>query len=859
MSIHQEIASAQPDTVNLNQVSNHNPDTHEVDAPASDVITHAIERVCQYIAPTWPLDRMIAVNPYWERRHQSFDEVAQDLAVLAGSPVTMPTSYYHKKWIAGDIKREHLQAAITEKNVTLKPKDLIDQLDAPSTVLTPAPLFSDVLDSQRDLHSNPAWCDTITHQIAQFCAAFFDRDESSWFPEQKHPLYAAWRQALTQDHSVALLMKAPHIPALAKTLPDDPIKQIENTLHHLRIDAADWERFLQVVLLRLSGWAAWCAYLRWQANLQGTQDDTIIDLLAIRLGWEYLIDDNARHQGSIWSRWHESWRKHFQQTDQHPVHHLLLWQRAHELSFQQALAKKLSAPEATRAPTEDAPPAVQAAFCIDVRSEVFRRHLEEASNDIQTIGFAGFFGLPISYTPLGTQATRPQLPGLLAPTFEITDSCGTPSADEALSDCRAQKLAYLSDWQPFQSVPVSAFSLMETLGLGYLGKLIKRNLPRFGQSKSCDSLGMDAHAQTKLRPRLDATSAGGYEALSQIAQQVLTGMNLRDNFARLVLLVGHGSQTENNAQRAGLDCGACCGQTGDINARALADLLNNPSVRAHLKLKGTAIPPTTVFLAGLHNTTTDEVTLYNLEDVPDTHQEDLTQTLEHLTHASQAARIERAAQLGLSHLTDQPKKLTQVIRSLATDWAQTRPEWGLANNAAFIIAPRKHTRALSLEGRSFLHEYDPQKDPEGILLDQIMTAPMIVTHWINMQYFSSTVDNHRYGSGNKTLHNVVGGRLGLFEGNGGDLRIGLAKQSVHNGEHWCHDPLRLTVVIDAPAHLIEGIINKHEAVKALVNNQWLYLARFKKIDQQQDFSVEDAQSTLTAIEFYRQGQWQQCQ
>ena len=56
----------------------------------------------------------------------------------------------------------------------------------------------------------------------------------------------------------------------------------------------------------------------------------------------------------------------------------------------------------------------------------------------------------------------------------------------------------------------------------------------------------------------------------------------------------------------------------------------------------------------------------------------------------------------------------------------------------------------------FMHSYDESRDPEGKVLEQIMTAPMIVTNWINMQYFASTVDQKHFGCGNKTIHNVVG-------------------------------------------------------------------------------------------------------
>ncbi len=60
---------------------------------------------------------------------------------------------------------------------------------------------------------------------------------------------------------------------------------------------------------------------------------------------------------------------------------------------------------------------VQAAFCIDVRSEPVRRALETVQTAVQSIGFADFFGLPAAYTPMATQARQPQLPGLLAPSI----------------------------------------------------------------------------------------------------------------------------------------------------------------------------------------------------------------------------------------------------------------------------------------------------------------------------------------------------------------------------------------------------------------------------------------------------------
>ncbi|HEU4709096.1 MAG TPA: DUF2309 domain-containing protein, partial [Methylophilaceae bacterium] len=717
----------------------------------------------------------------------------------------------------------HLQAAIEERESVISLEEAIAALDEVEAEPTPPPLLCDVVDMHRDLLREPAWCDAISHQIGQFCAAYFDRDQADWHPDRQADLYQSWREVLMQDHSVALLMHASGIAGKAAAFAETAEAQIQQCLQQLEVASIDRHPYLQAVLLRVSGWAAWCAYLRWQARLVGEEHNLLVDLLAIRLSWECLVDDGKRSAGSVWIKWQSAWRKHLQDTDERRLQVLLLWQRAHEISYQYALFGRLLAAEA---PAQTTRPQVQAAFCIDVRSEVFRRHLEAQSPGIATIGFAGFFGLPISYAPIGTGASRPQLPGLLAPSLEISDTTGDKALDQKLIEQRQGKLRSTSAVRTFKAVPASAFTMVETLGLGYAAELLKRSLARSG-TESTDALGLRKSQQARLRPTLDCCSAEDLEKLSGIVAGALKGMNLTQNFASLVLLIGHGSESINNPQRAGLDCGACCGQSGEVNARALASLLNDKAMRARLAQHGIAIPQSTAFVGGLHNTTTDEVTLFDTEPIEVSHASALREIRAQLAAAGDATRRERAPGLGLQDLAGNAGKLIRAMRRRANDWSETRPEWGLANNAAFIVAPRSRTRGLDLGGRSFLHEYDHAHDSDGALLEQILTAPMLVTHWINMQYFASTVDNRRYGSGNKTLHNVVGGRLGVFEGNGGDLRIGLAWQSVHDGEQPRHAPLRLTVVIDAPRDYIERVISRHETVSHLVQHQWLYLARWE--------------------------------
>jgi uncharacterized protein YbcC (UPF0753/DUF2309 family) len=267
-----------------------------------------------------------------------------------------------------------------------------------------------------------------------------------------------------------------------------------------------------------------------------------------------------------------------------------------------------------------------------------------------------------------------------------------------------------------------------------------------------------------------------------------------------------------------LDCGACGGNTGEANARVAAAILNDPSVRAQLRMKGICIPDETWFLGCLHDTTTDDIRIFDEDKVPKSHTGDLRRLHADLSRATLIAQAERAPRLGIPKTPDVSRK----VRARSRDWAQTRPEWGLAGNAAFIAAPRARTRGFDFDGRAFLHDYDWRQDREFSTLELIMTAPMVVAAWINLQYYGSTVNNRAFGCGNKVLHNVTG-TIGVLEGNGGDLKVGLPWQSVHDGKHFVHAPIRLNVFIAAPQEEINRVIAKNDLVRQLVDNRWLHL------------------------------------
>ncbi|GIK88385.1 MAG: UPF0753 protein [Betaproteobacteria bacterium] len=814
--------------------------------PASDAdgslherVDAACERACRTIAPAWPLDRAIAVNPHWGRIGRPVREVAARLAVLGDIRVFPPRSELRTAWREGRIGEDDLARALdalpAARDAGLTPAACVDALRAPPSIPS-LPLLIDVLDDDPAREARLHWRHAITHQVSQTCAAYFDERQADWQPDRRHGLYAFWRATLTHDHGIGVLMGLPDLGTRLHALPDTRRDAECWVLQRLGLPEAVWPEYLEAVLLTVHGWASWCAYLGWQARLAGGHDGHLRDLLAIRLAWGAILleckdDASARH---AFATVQAAWRR-APDVLRHAAALLLVdevWQLALETGYQRRLVRKLALPAAAlrtaRTPDEVE---VQAAFCIDVRSEPMRRALEAASPALRTLGFAGFFGMPVAYVPLATTAHRPQLPGLLAPAAEAVDRIepGTFGLDDGRADptasaaqARRQRFALWDAWTAANRWPGTAFAFVEAAGAAYLGKLAAWLHPSAAPRARDDLAGLPSRHRDQCRPALAGLDTSARVAL---AARVLHAMGLDRQLAPLVLLVGHGSQSANNAHAAALDCGACCGQTGEVNARVLARLLNAPEVRDGLRAGGIAIPAPTAFVAALHNTTTDEIEGFDLDLLPPDARARWERLQPVFARAGDRVRRERAARLRLDPEAGRDRLLA-AVRRRANDGAQTRPEWGLAGNAAFVIAPRHRTRGVSLDGRCFLHDYDATSDRDGSVLELLMTAPMVVTHWINWQYHASTCDPTRLGSGNKLLHNVVGGDIGVFEGNGGDLRIGLSRQSLHDGERWVHEPLRLTVIVDAPRDAIERVIRRHPTVAQLVDNGWLHLWRF---------------------------------
>ena len=802
----------------------------------------AIKTACGRIAPLWPLKHFVAVNPFLGFAGETFHATCARQKRVARVRMVMPRSFYAQAVADGTILDGDLSAALAGAPSDWRTPDGLAALKEALVTEPPAeasPAAGAAVATLREVLDSLAAGDRLASrtafmvdEISKWCAAYFDEGQSVWrLPARRLRPYAAWRSSMRHDRNPEVMGIAGFREAIA-ALPTDPIDAIIRVVERLGLPERAIEEYLSRSLFDIQGWAAYARYLAWNRALYGETDDTLIDLLAIRLSWGFALFLERRDEA-----FRRAWQAEMEAAAQLPADERLgddaalaidlILHEAYEIAYQRRLLG-LFAARARHNTDNPLPPRpdLQAAFCIDVRSEIYRRALESVNARIQTIGFAGFFGFPIEYIPIGQTHGGAQCPVLLKPAVVVCEavSRADPEEEAEILGLRLLRRRAANAWKSFKLSAVSSFIYVESAGFLYASKIFSdsAHLTRTVTDPNTD--GLDPDVARRVGPRITAGTLAGratgftdYERVS-MAEAVLKAMSLTGPFARLVMLTGHGSTTVNNPHASGLDCGACGGHTGEANARVAAAVLNDPHVRVGLTERGITIPGDTWFLGCLHDTTTDEVRIFNEEDVPETHRAELAEAKLWLKEASRRARAERAHALGV----DTARDIDQAVLVRSRDWSQVRPEWGLAGNAAFIAAPRHRTRGLDLGGRAFLHEYEWQRDRDFWVLELIMTAPMVVACWINLQYFASTVNNRAFGSGNKVLHNVVG-TIGVLEGNAGDLKVGLAWQSVHDGRRFVHEPLRLSVLIEAPVAELNRVIEKHKAVRDLVDHRWLHL------------------------------------
>ncbi|MEH6949533.1 putative inorganic carbon transporter subunit DabA [Bacillus sp. JJ634] len=685
----------------------------------------------------------------------------------------------------------------------------------------------------------------LNRQMIKWCKLFLDKSQAVWsMPNREEGFYHAWRKLAQHDSALSRKVRKQ-----LSELPVEAEAALREVLLLLEIPFSEIQGYLEAHLLALPGWGG---MMLWRSQQSAEETSLLLDYLAVRISMEWALVTphlplpeqrnekvNLEPLIAAWAEWGNlpinAWSLLSSteikarlalayRFDKVLRNRLLL--EAWEKTYEDQLKTMITSQQPAAAAENVKPALAQFVFCIDVRSEPFRRKLEKAG-DFQTFGTAGFFGLPIETCELGSNHTHNSLPVMFKPQYKVKEFAPELESFEQRNQA-VNSLGYT--FKTMKHNLVSSMVLpeisgpwlsLQTLARSFMPRSAGRTLSKLLETwlhKPATELTLDHTQQSETDLPI------GFSLKEQVhyVRQALKMMGLTDHFAPLVVICGHGSHSTNNPYGSALDCGACGGASSGFNARVLAALCNLPNVRKSLETEGIIIPEDTVFAAAEHITTLDELRWLYVPELSVKAKEAFERVQVELPKVSEEANVERIPQL--PNLGTHLKNPKAEAQRLSEDWSEVRPEWGLARNAAFIIGERQLTQDCNLEGRVFLHNYNWRKDKNGAILANIIAGPATVTQWINLQYYASTVAPHYYGSGNKTTQTVTAG-LGVMQGNASDLLSGLPWQSVmKSDEEAYHEPLRLLVVIQAPKSYVKRMLDHNHDFHQKVKNGWIRLA-----------------------------------
>lgn len=721
----------------------------------------------------------------------------------------------------------------------------------------------------------------VNDLLIRFCAAFTDQGFARWpLPNRDNGFFRAFGELYRTDceppgHWTKGLSKE---LIRLQTLGIGPLESIQESLELLGLVQEEWDELIPATLLALRGWAGmiWHMESRPDRVPVPVPPGTLAEFLAVRLILErFALAHVARRKldytGALCElRSTICGRGMKQQSPSVEQRAFLVFQLAQILGWSPPVLSRLSPKEwsllvneieafpslerrwmfqlaferrfriraldalsihSRHKPAPIRSPRFQAVFCLDAREESFRRHLEEVAPEIETFGTAGFFGVAMYYRSATDANFTALCPIVVRPKHWLVEDVVYTLGETHQRLAKTRRALGTASRQIHvgsRNIAGGAF-LSACLGVLASIPLVARVLfPRLAaRVRKIAGRFVEPPPITRLRLERSAPLPGpiedqiGYsiEEMANVGERVLREIGLTSDFARLVLLLGHGSFCLNNPHKAAYDCGACSGSPGGPNSRALAAILNDFRVREILAHHGLKVPADTIFIGGLHNTAVDSITFSDLDLLPNSHIPDFEAARKTLDEVCQRNAHERCRRFYSAPLNLSLEAAHQHVENRSEDLAQTRPEFGNASNAMCFVGRRQQTRGLYLDRRCFLSSYDPtQDDADHSILARILAAVVPVCEGINMQYYLSYVDSSGWACGTKLPHNVTS-LLGVMDGAASDLRPGLPWQGVE-----IHEPVRLLFVIETTRQAILSIMDRDEVVGRILRNGWAQLA-----------------------------------
>jgi uncharacterized protein YbcC (UPF0753/DUF2309 family) len=718
-----------------------------------------------------------------------------------------------------------------------------------------------------------AW---IHPPLIRFLAGYLDQGLAHWsMPGRDLGIHGCFLEIYRSS-------LAAHCGRWARTLPglvaDDHTAQrsavdsISHSFARLGVPDDEWEDYLSSELLALRGWAGIVRQIEERPDRVPARDLTVTlrGYLAVRLLFERAALDEAARQLSFggpvsalrhwlrnqlpvaspptpieraWPLFHvaqlcgldpsivEQWtRRHVGELESE-LRRLdgIRCRRILHQAFERAIRYRLYDALVHHRPQSPAgSPAFQAIFCIDEREESFRRHLEEVEPACETLSTAGFFSVAMYHEGVTDAHPRPLCPVVIRPEHYVAEiEAGEDRLMQHTRQLHRRAAGFLGYNVHLGSrLPMRGAVLMAAFGWLTLVPLVLRVIFPWLSSRwrrihqtpfSARRTRLDVDRKNDAPP-IGRYSGFTVREMADIVGRVIEELGVHDRLSPLVLVIGHGSVSLNNPHESAHDCGACGGGRGGPNARAFAQMANDPRVRQLLATEGLSINEGTWFVGGQRNTCNNEVTFFDEDLVPETFRPLFERAVAAIDTTRRREAHERCRRFDGVPRWYPPAAALAHVQGRAEDLAQPRPEYGHATNAFCIVGRRARTRGLFLDRRAFLVSYDPSRDDDGAILARIMAAVVPVVAGISLEYYFGYVDPTGYGCGTKLPHNVTS-LLGVMDGAQSDLRTGLPWQMVE-----IHEPTRLAIVVEGPCDRLQRVVAGNPAIERLVRHRWIWLA-----------------------------------
>ncbi|MES2526154.1 MAG: putative inorganic carbon transporter subunit DabA [Bdellovibrionota bacterium] len=746
-------------------------------------------------------------------------------------------------------------------------------------------------------HHNILYSSSIHPLVTRLIGSYLDQGQSFWgnpFSQEGFWKFVAYDLEQT-DNFLSGWQKV-----FAKKMKEgagkDPGNIILNELKEMNIPEEKWESYLLDILFDLKGWAGMVNKLElepWQATVKAPKIQ-LAEYLAVVLLIESSVDSyfSTTHSLDInlirgrkeeiklsgfqlslglyqiakAMKLDERWVQKLKVSDALALidgvdaaeahHNIRLWHEAFEHHYHREAIQTLM----SRKENEVKPPemAAQVFFCIDDREESIRRHMEEVDPRLKTYGVVGFFGIDMKFSTYKHDRLIAQCPPVVVPSRIVTEVALDTERGSFLR--RIYNFLGITDLAFYYQSRTMFRGLLTTLILGTLSVVpmfFQIFFPERARNMKSNIFGLfSSDLKTEiLIEKTDAIHGYDVKEMAGIVKSVFDMCGIRHQFAPLIVLLAHGSSSNNNPFRQAYGCGACGGNAGIPNSRGFAKMANDPRVREVLTGMGLSIPENTVIISGFHDTCTDEISFFDLEKVSDEKKSMLNDISKSFTEALRRNALERCQRFSLTEAHTDADVAKDHVLERALDPAQPRPEYGHSKNALAIVAKRDLTKGLFLNRRAFLHSYDWELDPEGKTLASVVLGGVPVAVNINMDYYFSLVDNENFGCGSKLPLNLTA-LLGVMTGSQGDLRIGLARQMVE-----IHEPIRNMTIIEAPLERVQNLFESNKRLSNILHQHWMRLVVFDPTNgkwfqyghrswielQSENLAVKTVKSSLEAL------------